>query len=386
MNYEIILLNFTVWFYYSTNGKIMGFFSLLKSIFEEDSVPDTDEDYNDERGSPSSQTNPAPNVHKKQQRNDPEFNLRNPVLNSPRDITDDLIQRIIDNNLDSLTINYEFSRELDNNIVPYHDCLNFKYYCNPFLRANRQKPLKRIEFEVRLTKNVTSLRGAFWRMEDLEYVNLNDTSMITDMRCCFDGARSFNQPIGHWDTSNVTNMCSMFSDAPAFNQPIGEWDTSNVTDMSFMFHGAKSFNQPIGNWDTSNVTNMWEMFCDAQSFNQPIGKWDTSNVTNMSVMFHGAKSFNQPIGNWDTSSVTNMWAMFAGAETFNQPIGNWDTSSVTDMDGMFRGAKSFNQPIGNWNVSNVKSAIDTFKGAKSFKQDLSAWMNNDRIIFICLGL
>ena len=38
---------------------------------------------------------------------------RNPVLNSPDDITDELIQQIIDNNLDSLTINYEFTRKFD---------------------------------------------------------------------------------------------------------------------------------------------------------------------------------------------------------------------------------------------------------------------------------
>lgn len=33
---------------------------------------------------------------------------RNPVLNSLDDITEELIQRIINNDLDSLTINYEF--------------------------------------------------------------------------------------------------------------------------------------------------------------------------------------------------------------------------------------------------------------------------------------
>ena len=39
---------------------------------------------------------------------------RNPSLNSPDDITDEQIQQIIDNNLDSLTINYEFApKKLD---------------------------------------------------------------------------------------------------------------------------------------------------------------------------------------------------------------------------------------------------------------------------------
>ena len=35
---------------------------------------------------------------------------RNPVLNSPDDITDELVRQIINNDLDSLTINYEFTR------------------------------------------------------------------------------------------------------------------------------------------------------------------------------------------------------------------------------------------------------------------------------------
>lgn len=60
--------------------------------------------------------------------------------------------------------------------------------------------------------------------------------------------------------SSVSNMASMFEGASSFNQPIGNWNTSNVSDMSSMFHGATSFNQPIGNWNTTNVTNMVNMF------------------------------------------------------------------------------------------------------------------------------
>ncbi len=193
------------------------------------------------------------------------YRERNPILNSPDDITDDLIQRIIDNNLDSLTINYEFSRKS----ISMHDRDKWKKdQCrtNPFYAANEKHSLKRIEFEIILGRNVHSLAAAFADMKWLEYVNLRETSNITDMSSMFENAKSFNQPIGDWDTSNVTNMSDMFNGATSFNQPIGDWDTSNVTEMKCMFLNAISFNQPIGGWDTSNVTNMSDMFAGATSY------------------------------------------------------------------------------------------------------------------------
>lgn len=263
----------------------------------------------------------------------------NLVLNSPEDITGELISRIIDNDINSLTINYEFTR--CENYDEKGDWEKSRLKNNPFWIANLQEQLTNISFKVKLSPNVHSLACAFYDMKELEFVNLDDTS-------------------------NVTNMESMFYSAKSFNQPIGSWDTSSVKDMSWMFAWAESFNQPIGNWDTSKVTNMHGMFSDATSFNQPIGNWNTSNVTNMKWMFYIAKSFNQPIGNWDTSKVTNMSEMFSNATSFNQPIGSWDTSSVTSMYGMFIAAKSFNQPIGNWDTSNVKSMEEMFWGTNYF--------------------
>ena len=195
---------------------------------------------------------------------------RNPVLNTPDDITDELIRQIINNDLDSLTINYEFSPKF----VPGKDWDNYKaerIRINPFWKANKITSIKRIEFEIKLGKNVHSLAYAFMNFEKLQYVNIQDTSNITDMSNMFFNAKSFNQPIGAWDTSKVTCMELMFGNAESFNQPIGNWDTSNVTDMSRMFVCAESFNQPIGNWNVSKVTDMRFMFYEAWSFNQPIG-------------------------------------------------------------------------------------------------------------------
>ena len=295
---------------------------------------------------------------------------KNPILNDPSEISDELIQKIRTNSIDSLTINYEFTTCEGN----YWDSLKI----NPFKKANHQHKLTTIAFEIKLSSRVHSLACAFSEMTSLKFVNLRDTSNITNMSHMFYRAESFNQPIGDWDTSDVTDMSGMFFDARVFNQPIGDWDTSDVTDMNLMFCGATSFNQPIGDWDTSNVTNMQQMFYLAGSFNQPIGDWDTSKVENMAGMFSENVSFNQPIGDWDTSDVTDMSFMFSdithrGASPFNQPIGDWDTSNVTNMRMMFWNAASFNQPIGNWDTSKVTDMSDMFHGAKSFNQPIGSW-------------
>ena len=300
---------------------------------------------------------------------------RNPVLNSSNDITSELRKNIENNKLDSLTINYEFtsglaSRNADDRNKELNKWKQSQRRTNPFWGLN----LRRIKFEIILGQNVHSLAGAFANQKDLEYINLNDTSNITDMNGMFENASSFNQPIGNWDTSKVTDMSNMFSGASSFNQPIDKWDTSSVSNMSGMFADASSFNQPIGDWwDTSNVTDMSSMFLGASSFNRPIGEWDTSNVTDMSSMFFGALRFDQPIGDWNTSNVTNMSEMFRKATNFNHPLYKWDTSNVTDMSGMFLEAKSFNQPIGDWNTSSVTNMSEMFLDASSFNQPIGDW-------------
>ena len=63
---------------------------------------------------------------------------RNPVLNSPDDITAKLIQQIISNDLDSLTINYEFTSKFDNSkdLEDYKkEQMRINYSCN---RSARQ--------------------------------------------------------------------------------------------------------------------------------------------------------------------------------------------------------------------------------------------------------
>ena len=92
---------------------------------------------------------------------------RNPVLNSPDDINDKLLLQISRNELDSLTINYEFTTKFDNR-EDWEDYKKEQIRINPFWRASRIKPIKRIEFEIRLGKNVHSLAGAFMKFKKYE--------------------------------------------------------------------------------------------------------------------------------------------------------------------------------------------------------------------------
>ena len=113
---------------------------------------------------------------------------------------------------------------------------------------------------------------------------------VTDMTCFFLNCASFNDPsVINWDTSNVTNMFGCFEGAKVFNQPIGDWDTSKVTSMNSMFSGASAFNQPIGDWDVSNVTDtfpMHGMFENATSFAQDLTQWCVANILSLPPRFN----------------------------------------------------------------------------------------------------
>ena len=186
-------------------------------------------------------------------------NIRNPVLNSPDDITEELRSNIVNNSIDTLTINYEFTRFRKYNEVE-QSWRKDQRRTNPFYGLE----LKHASFEIILGPNVHSLAGAFAYQFELESVTVRDTSRITDLRGTSYKARKFNHSLSSWDTSNVTDMSYMFSGARAFNQPLDGWTTSKVTDMSDMFSGAKAFNQPIGNWDTSSVTDTSGVFDEAE--------------------------------------------------------------------------------------------------------------------------
>ena len=113
-----------------------------------------------------------------------EYRPLNPVLNSYADITDELINKILANNLESLTINYTFTMCPGKN-EEYNDWKNERNRINPFWRANNIQPIKRIEFEIKLTDKSSSLACAFYKFNNLEFVNLQDTSRVTNMKSLY---------------------------------------------------------------------------------------------------------------------------------------------------------------------------------------------------------
>ena len=54
-------------------------------------------------------------------------------------------------------------------------------------------------------------------------------------------------------------MSYLFYSDSTFDENISAWDTSGVTTMDEMFEGAQSFNRPIGGWRVDRVTRMYNM-------------------------------------------------------------------------------------------------------------------------------
>ena len=79
--------------------------------------------------------------------------------------------------MDSLTINYEFTRTLKEN-EEYNDWKYEQNRINPFWRANSITPIKRIEFEIKLTDKSHSLAYAFYEFEKLEYINAHGPYLL----------------------------------------------------------------------------------------------------------------------------------------------------------------------------------------------------------------
>ncbi len=241
-------------------------------------------------------------------------------------------------------------------------------------------------------KGATNLTGSA--------TDILDLTGTTSLASAFQGATSFNAPIGNWNVGSITNMSSMFAGATSFNQNLDGWRPANVTTMANMFNGASAFNKSLSIWgNLGNVTTMANMFDNADAFNSEIAWTNLGELTtttsmfantaafnkglgwpgtqaklaNTSKMFDGATAFNSSVSTLDMSDVTNASEMFQGATSFDQSVSAWDVAKVTNFSKAFKGATSFNQSVSTWNTGAVTNLTDMFLNASAFNQNLSAW-------------
>ena len=211
---------------------------------------------------------------------------KNPILNSPQDINGDVIMGIINNSLESLTINYDICSLVLYNLFNKSDDFRgeFKKYLatsNPFYLANLTKPLKSINFKIILGENVESTIGMFAFLEELESAPLMDTKKIVHMSVMFfDDIKLTKVPL--FNTERNKDMGGMFANCQSLTT-VPLFDTRNVVLMAFTFLGC--FNLKfVPAFNTKNVVVFSGMFFDCRNLIN-IPKFNTENVLITEEMF-----------------------------------------------------------------------------------------------------
>lgn len=222
------------------------------------------------------------------------------------------------------------------------------------------------------------------------------TNNVTNMSHMFNGASTFNQPIGTWNVGRVVKFIGTFAAATDFNADLGPWRPVAADDMSHMFEGATDFvGTNLGDWGTSvaNVKNFTFMFDSSGLTVVDLSAWTPTSATNMSFMFQGAANFvGTNLGGWDTdiANVENFGGMFSGATNFAADLSAWTPTAATDMHAMFNAATSFvGTNLGAWgdHVQNVEQFASMFAGATDFTgapaapgtATLGAWRPNSAL-------
>lgn len=162
------------------------------------------------------------------------------TLNDYSDVTEDIKDRIINNDLDILQVNYNCDDDL---LSPF---------CN-------MKDLTEIRFQIKLGDNVKSLFGFFYNCKSLKTVPLFNTEKVTNMEAMFEDCYVLKS-VPKFDTRRVSNMNSMFAFCSAL-ESVPLFDTSKVTNMSNMFAHCKAL-KDVPKFDTKKVSNMNYMFFD----------------------------------------------------------------------------------------------------------------------------
>ncbi len=221
--------------------------------------------------------------------------------------------------------------------------------------------------KIKANPDSSELFREYTAVTDIEFNNVFDTSLITDMSYMFDDCDNLiSIDLSSFDTSNVTNMMSMFSDCKDLSSvDISGFDTSQVTNMRSMFYGCKNLSSvDISGFDTSQVTDMGHMFYYCENLSSvDVSGFDTSQVTDMGYMFWGCEILRDiNVSGFDTSQVTNMGHMFASCRALEYiDVSGFDTSQVTDMSNMFAYCNELKTlDVSGFNTSRVTDMSSMF--------------------------
>ena len=134
--------------------------------------------------------------------------------------------------------------------------------------------------------------------------------------------------------------------------------------------------QSVPLWNLSSVTNMTTTFQNCYSL-QAVPLWNLSAVVNMTSSFQNCYSL-QAVPLWNLSAVVNMTSSFQNCYSL-QAVPLWNLASVTTMTFAFQNCTSLiTVPL--WNLSNVSDMGYCFMGCYNL-QSVPLW-NLSKLIII----
>ena len=140
------------------------------------------------------------------------------TLDSPDDLTDENLQKILNNKINTLYLNYQYRTQGEN---PF------------YLLRNR---LQQVKFEICLGSGVTHLIGLFMDCTNLKSVHSFNTINITDVTSMFENCRSLvDAPM--LNLHNVKNADSMFAGCKQL-KTVPLYDLSNLISCSYMVYSC----------------------------------------------------------------------------------------------------------------------------------------------------
>ena len=170
--------------------------------------------------------------------------LLNPVLNDPKDVTPKVIEKILNNSLESITINYNM--KLINEFKFDDEEFNSRtlHFFSPFSIAELNNKtgahVEAISYPIIFGEKVTNISGLFNKLTSLKNAPEMNTSKIKRIDYLFSEATSL-ETIPNYDFSNVVSMKHAFEYTRLIEIPL--FNTSKTTDMSYLFRGMFDLNK-----------------------------------------------------------------------------------------------------------------------------------------------